>query len=226
MRSTVVEGITILALGHDGFRLETADKSLSWAYDPYDVSGEIEPVDYIFITHDHYDHCDPASIRALLKPTGKIIAPESCEQELHEFSEHLEVVSDAQKHELGPLKYWTAPAYNTNKFRTPSEVFHPQSSGGVGFVVELNNKRYYHSGDTDVIPEMEKLKKITVAFLPISGTYVMTAEEAVEAAEKIQPKLVIPMHYGKILGSVAEAIRFQNLLRDKIPVAVINNTID
>lgn len=220
MHSTTVEGITITALGHSGFRLETSDQKLSWAHDPYDVSG-VEPVDYIFVSHEHYDHCDPPSIRQLLKPKGKIIVPKVCETELREFAEHLEVVDDTQKHPLGDLKYWVVPAYNTNKFRTPAEVFHPQGQGGVGFIVELNNKRYYHAGDTDVIPEMENLKKITVAFLPISGTYVMTADEAIEAAEKIEPKLVIPMHYGKILGSVAEAIRFQNLLKDRIPVTII-----
>jgi len=69
---------------------------------------------------------------------------------------------------------------------------------------------------------MAELKKISVAFLPISGTFVMTVDEAVQATEAINPKLVVPMHYGKILGSVSDAIRFQNLLRDKTPVMVLN----
>jgi len=222
MRSTVVEGVNITALGHAGFRLESEDKTVSWAYDPYDI-GEVEPVDYIFISHNHYDHCDHTAIRKLLKDGTRIIAPKCSAEELSDFADRLNIVTDDDKHELGILKYWTVPAYNTNKFRTPSEVFHPKEVGGVGFVVEYNNKRFYHAGDTDNIPEMAEMKKITVAFLPISGTYVMTTEEAMKAAEAISPKVVIPMHFGKILGSVSEAIRFGQTLREKIPTTVLQN---
>ncbi|MEK7548552.1 MAG: MBL fold metallo-hydrolase, partial [Patescibacteria group bacterium] len=101
-------------------------------------------------------------------------------------------------------------------------VFHPKQLGGLGFIVELDGRRLYHAGDTDFVPEMAGLTKIDVAFLPISGTFVMTLEESIEAAKAIKPLLAIPMHYGKLLGSVAEAHRFSNLLNTIVPVAVIS----
>jgi L-ascorbate metabolism protein UlaG (beta-lactamase superfamily) len=115
------------------------------------------------------------------------------------------------------------PAYNVNKFRTPNEVFHPKDMGGVGFVVEVDGFRMYHAGDTDRIPEMDGLKKLDLAFLPISGTFVMTLEEAIEAAQVLKPKMVIPMHFGKLLGSVGDANRYHNMLRDLIPVMVLTD---
>lgn len=223
MNQTVAyKDAVIKATGHDGFIISFPDKKLSFAFDPFDITEE-GPVDYVFISHPHFDHCDPTAIRKLLKPKTKIIAPECCKRELEEFGDQLELLSDKEKHETTDLIYWTVPAYNIDKFRTPNEVFHPRELGGVGFVVEVDRTRFYHAGDTDKIPEMEKLKKIDVAFLPISGTFVMTSDEAMAAAKVIEPKVVIPMHYGKLLGSVAEATRFQNILREHIPVLVVTD---
>lgn len=230
MKQGTFKNAQITALGHAGFIVEIADKKLRFAFDPYDFSGDYEPVDYIFVSHPHYDHCDPNAIRKLLKDKTKIIAPACCKGELVEFGEQVEAVGDEEKHSTSHFTYWTLPAYNTNKFRTPTEVFHPRELGGVGFVVELaeaggKNLRFYHAGDTDFTPEMAELKKVDVAFLPISGTFVMTLEEAMQAAIALEPKVVIPMHFGKILGSTAEATRFQNLLQGKVEVTVLS-TVD
>jgi L-ascorbate metabolism protein UlaG (beta-lactamase superfamily) len=93
------------------------------------------------------------------------------------------------------------PAYNVNKFRSPGIPFHPREAGHVGFVVTVEGKRVYHAGDTDCIPEMADLEEIDVALLPVSGIYVMTAEEAVQAASAIRPRIAIPMHLGRGIGS-------------------------
>ena len=90
----------------------------------------------------------------------------------------------------------------------------------LSFVVTLDGVRYYHAGDTDFIPEMEHLK-VDIAFLPVSGTYVMTADEAVNAAKAIKPKIAIPMHYGAIVGSEDDAKKFQKALEGKIEVVVL-----
>jgi L-ascorbate metabolism protein UlaG (beta-lactamase superfamily) len=111
------------------------------------------------------------------------------------------------------------PAYNVNKFRSPGEPFHPKEAGHVGFVITLDGQRIYHAGDTDPIPEMADLqeKAIDIAFLPVSGTYVMTVDEAVEAAQAIQPKVVIPMHVGRGIGSLEDA----QAMKEKAPVEVV-----
>ncbi|HUD20763.1 MAG TPA: MBL fold metallo-hydrolase [Candidatus Saccharimonadales bacterium] len=221
MRVGSFEDWQITALGHDGFLLENLGLKLRLVFDPFEVP-ELDPVDYVFISHHHYDHLDTNSIRKLLGPKTIIVAPKCCRSELKDFLDQVQIVEDRDKHQEKELTYWTVPAYNVNKFRTPNEVFHTKEVGGVGFVVDVGKTRFYHAGDTDFIPEMAELKKISVAFLPISGTFVMTLDEAVQATEVINPKLVIPMHYGKILGSVTDAIRFQNLLRDKVLVMVLN----
>jgi len=101
------------------------------------------------------------------------------------------------------------PAYNTSKFRAPGQPFHPQADGKVGFVIGMGGIRIYHAGDTDEIPEMAAVVGVDVALLPVSGTYVMTAAEAITACGAIRPKLAIPMHYGAIVGSTADAEAFK-----------------
>jgi len=97
-----------------------------------------------------------------------------------------------------------------NKFREPGKPFHPKEDGKIGFILSVKGVRIYHAGDTDPIPEMKNFKT-DIALLPVSGTYVMTPEEAGEAARMIKPKLAIPMHYGTIVGSENDAERFKQL---------------
>ena len=106
---------------------------------------------------------------------------------------------------------------NRTLLRRPEKRAHEDPSTSPG----ASKTRFYHAGDTDLTPEMAELKKIDVAFLPISGTFVMTLEEALKAAETFAPRAVVPMHYGKLLGSVTDAFRFQNLLKEKIPTFVL-----
>jgi L-ascorbate metabolism protein UlaG (beta-lactamase superfamily) len=83
-------------------------------------------------------------------------------------------------------------------------------------VLNDGKRRIYHSGDTDVIPEMDEAAGVDIALLPVSGTYVMTAAEAAEAARRIDPGLAVPMHWGALIGSRADAERFS----DEAPVEV------
>jgi L-ascorbate metabolism protein UlaG (beta-lactamase superfamily) len=76
----------------------------------------------------------------------------------------------------------------------------------------MDGTRVYFAGDTDFIPEMKSIT-CDIALLPVSGTYVMTAEEAVEAAEAIKPKIVVPMHYAAIVGSDSDARQFKSLVK-------------
>ena len=82
----------------------------------------------------------------------------------------------------------------------------------MGFVITMDGTRVYFAGDTDFIPEMEKIA-CDIALLPVSGTYVMTPEEAVEAALAIHPKIAVPMHYAAIVGSDSDARKFKSLVK-------------
>ena len=100
------------------------------------------------------------------------------------------------------------PAYNLTKFRSSGNPFHPKESGHVGFIITLGGQRIYHTGDADVIPEMKSIET-DIALLPVSGTYVMTVDEAVQAAKIIQPQVAIPMHIGRGIGSMDAAEDFK-----------------
>jgi L-ascorbate metabolism protein UlaG (beta-lactamase superfamily) len=107
-------------------------------------------------------------------------------------------------------------AYNTSKRDASGNVFHPREAGWVGYELGFRGERLYHSGDTDVIPEMDTVTGVDVALLPVSGVYVMTAGEAAEAARRIQPRVAVPMHWGEHIGSYEDALAFA----ERAPVEV------
>ncbi len=112
------------------------------------------------------------------------------------------------------IKIETVPSYNTDK------EFHPKENGWLGFIIEIQGVRIYHAGDADFIPEMKDLS-VDIALLPVSGTYVMTAAQAAEAALAINPELAIPMHYGAIVGSEQDALDFKQALEGKVDVLIL-----
>ena len=115
---------------------------------------------------------------------------------------------------LGDVKIDLVPSYNTDK------DFHPKKNGWLGFIVEIEGIKIYHAGDADFIPEMKDLE-VDIALLPVSGTYVMTADQAVKAALAINPKLAIPMHYGAIVGETQDAVNFEKALAGKVDVMIL-----
>ena len=185
--------------GHDTFRVDGPPVVY---VDPYQVAAGLPKADLILITHDHSDHCSPADVARLRGPTTIVIAPAAAAAKLP--APVVEIAPGEQKTVVG-VAVRAVHAYNTDK------KFHPRETGKVGFLFTVTGTTYYHAGDTDLIPEMDGLAP-DVALLPVSGTYVMTAAQAAEAARKIQPKVAVPMHYGAIVGSEADAATFAKLL--------------
>lgn len=202
----VVKNITWL--GHDGFLIKGDGKVI--VIDPFQVK-ECEQADIILISHEHYDHCSPEDVKKIQKDSTVIVTEAGSARKL---SGDVRVVEPGDKLTVSGVPIETVPAYNTNK------SFHPKENGWLGFIITVDGVRIYHAGDTDLIPEMESFQ-VDIALLPVSGTYVMTAEEAVEAARIIKPKVAIPMHYGAIVGSVDDAKRFSDLLRGICEVVVL-----
>ncbi|MBN1386313.1 MBL fold metallo-hydrolase [Candidatus Woesearchaeota archaeon] len=201
----------IKKLNHDSVMISG---SVVIYFDPFKLDSDV-PADIIFITHEHFDHCSPDDIKKLRKATTVIVAPEECRPKLEG---DIRFVKPGDKIEVKGINIEAVPAYNLNKFRSPGVPFHPKSDNKVGYVVTVDGKRLYHAGDTDNIPEMSKLGDIDIAFLPVSGTYVMTPEEAAEACSIIRPKLAVPMHYGDIVGSSSDAERFKSLATCKVEI--------
>jgi L-ascorbate metabolism protein UlaG (beta-lactamase superfamily) len=185
-------------LGHDAFQI-AASKMIY--IDPFQLVGDLEAADVVCITHEHHDHCSPEDVARIRREDTVVVAAVSCRGKVEG---DVRFVKAGDKITIDDLVIEVIPAYNVNK------RFHPKEAGGVGYLLSVDGSRIYHAGDTDPIPEMEGLD-VDIALLPVSGVYVATAEEAVEAATTIGPKLVIPMHYGSIVGSRADAERFKEL---------------
>ncbi len=195
-------------LGHDSFKIISGGKIIYT--DPFKIKKK-DKADIILITHEHFDHCSPEDIKKLQKSDTVIVATSDCAEKL---SGNVKTVQLGDKLKVGDIEIETVPAYNTNK------QFHPKDRGWLGYIFSAGGQRIYIAGDTDYIPEM-KTFKADIALIPVSGTYVMTAEEAVKAAIDIKPKIAIPMHYGSIVGSEDDAKRFAEELKGKIEVVIL-----
>jgi L-ascorbate metabolism protein UlaG (beta-lactamase superfamily) len=197
----------IFWLGHDSFRIEAA-KTIY--IDPYQISSGPK-ADFVLITHEHFDHCSPEDVSKIQQPGTVIVTEKDSAKKL---SGDVRVVSPGESVSLDDVTVVAVPSYNMDK------DFHPKKNGWLGFIVDVEGVRIYHAGDADFIPEMKDFE-VDIALLPVSGTYVMTAAQAVEAALAIQPKLAIPMHYGAIVGDEGDALNFKKALEGKIEVLIL-----
>ena len=185
MHTLKIGDIAVTWLGHASFLIEGDEIIYT---DPYVLPQSPKKADIVLVTHDHFDHCDKDNIRKL--NAEHVFGPHGVTAKLGTG----DTVKAGKKFSAGNITINAVEAYNTNKFRSPGQPFHPRGLG-VGYVIEMNNRRIYHAGDTDNIKEMSSLGRIDVALLPIGGTYTMTMKEAVEAAGIIKPLHLIPMHY-------------------------------
>lgn len=179
--------------------------------DPFKIEDDCYDADIIFITHSHYDHYSEEDIKKVIKENTKIIVTSDLKEKTESItnSENLIVVQPNEKYCVEGIIFETIPAYNLNK------QFHPKQNNWVGYVIELNGLKYYIAGDTDITDE-NKTVKCDVAFVPVGGTYTMTAKEAAELANIIKPKIAIPIHYGSVVGTKQDAEEFISLLDEGI----------
>ena len=194
-------------LGHSGFVLMAGDKTV--VIDPFQIET-CEPADIILITHSHYDHCSVPDIDKIKKASTVFVTEPSAAENL---TGDVRTLAPGENIQIDDLLIEAVPAYNTDK------SFHPRENNWLGFIITVDGKKIYHAGDTDLIPEMESISA-DIALLPVSGTYVMTSDEAVAAAKKIKPAIAIPMHYGAIVGTNEDALRFKDALEGILKVII------
>ena len=203
----MLENIEVLY--HSSIRI---NKEKTIYIDPFKIDKNYNDADIVFITHDHYDHYSEEDIDKVINENTTIIIPEELLTNLLRKGINknaIITVEPNEKYMVQGIKFETIPAYNTNK------IFHPKENGWVGYIITLDDIRYYIAGDTDITEENRKVK-CDVAFVPVGGTYTMDFKEAAQLINEIQPKIAVPIHYGSVVGTKQDAIDFIRLLHPSI----------
>lgn len=204
----------IEVLCHSSIRM---DKGKIIYVDPFHIEENYQDADIILITHSHYDHFSEEDIEKVRKDDTIIYVTEDYVENARQlgFSENKIIgVKPNQTYYEGNMEINTVPAYNVNK------QFHPKENNWVGYILKIDGISYYIAGDTDITEENKKIK-CDVAFVPVGGTYTMTAKEAAELVNIIKPKVAIPIHYGDIVGTKEDATTFVNSLENGIESKIL-----
>tara|TARA_B100000315_G_C14510515_1_gene556712 strand:- start:432 stop:1100 length:669 start_codon:yes stop_codon:yes gene_type:complete len=182
MINEVIKGL--IWLGQSGFVINAEQKTVT--IDPYQSKGYALS-DIILITHPHGDHLSLEDIERCRKSKTVIITEAHSAKKL---SGDVRIIKPGEEMTIEDIKIKAVVAYNIN-----DDSPHQKKNDWLGFIIDIDGVSIYHSGDTDLIPEMDNFD-VDIALLPVSGTYVMNAEEAIKAVKRIKPKIAaVPMHY-------------------------------
>lgn len=202
----MLENVTLFC--HSSIKL-TGSKTIY--IDPYMIDKEYSDADYIFCTHGHYDHFSEEDILKLMNEKTKIVTVEcnhGMARGLFQDENKIFIVEPNNDYEIDEIKFTTVPAYNKEK------MYHQKKENWVGYIIELNGLKYYIAGDTDALDELLNIE-CDVAFLPIGGKYTMDYKEAAYLANEIKADVVIPTHYGSIVGDKEDGDKFAKLVKGK-----------
>ncbi|MFH1038568.1 MAG: MBL fold metallo-hydrolase [PVC group bacterium] len=193
-------------LGHASIRIE-GEKVIY--IDPWRLRADRPKSDIILITHSHHDHCSKKDVAMIARDDTLILAPPDCADALP--SGFRPVLPD-QTITAGTVVIRTVPAYNIGK------SFHPRANAWVGYFIEMGGESIYFTGDTDYIPEMDTIAP-DILIVPVGGTYTMTSGEAARVANRMKPRLAIPVHFGSAVGTRLDADVFKKLA--EVPVEIL-----
>ena len=205
---------TIQWLGHASFKISHKDEVIY--IDPWKIRNEAHDATLVLVSHSHYDHYSSDDIARVSSANTKLIAPADVIAQHGEG----EQISPGSKKDINGVSVQGTAAYN------PGKQFHPKSNQWLGFVIRTDSKRIYYAGDTDLTEEMKALDNISVALLPVGGTYTMNAAEAAEATEHINPEMAIPYHWGDIVGGRKDAEAFAKKASCEVKILSPGQTIE
>ncbi len=185
-------------------------------FDPYLIGEKFQDADYVFLTHDHYDHMDVESLRNIIKQDTIFVVPNSIKEKLLEMNVQegqIEAMLPDEKVNIRGLEVEAVGAYNILK------PYHPKMARWLGYVVTFDDERIYVAGDTDVNEDNRKVK-CDIALVPVGDTYTMSAAEAAALVNEIRPKVAVPTHYGTITGNIKDGERFAEMVDEGIEVVL------
>lgn len=196
--------LKITFIGHGTLMFAFEEKIIH--VDPFSEMADYSKMpkaDIILLTHEHRDHLDPKALGILRTEKTVVVLTKTCAKQVEGGT----VMNNGDIKTIEGLKIEAVPAYNIVHRRDNGQPFHAKGIGN-GYVVTFGDKRVYVAGDTENIPEMQELKDIDIAFLPMNLPYTMTPEMVADAAKAFKPKILYPYHYGK-----TDASKLLNLLK-------------
>jgi len=205
----MLEGV--FHLGHASIKIK---KNITIYIDPFNIKEASYDADLIFCTHSHYDHLSVQDIRKVAKSNSIIILPKEAEDKVKELNLKILTVEPGKDYTVSSISFSTTYAYNIGK------QFHPKEKKWVGYIIKVDNIKYYIAGDTDSVPEIQNLS-VDVAFLPVGGTYTMNWKEAAMLANKLKPKYAIPIHFGDVVGSISDAKSFAEQIQEPTEAKIL-----
>ena len=206
-KSATISGVQFDRFIQSSFRIRSGDTVIY--IDPHRITAG-ETADLVLITHEHFDHMDPASIKVVEAAGTVIVANAPCARQLQgKVKARIVSIEEGQSVTEQGVQVRAVPGYNDIHRR----------GHNVGFVFELGGLTIYHAGDTGHVPEMKSLGAIDVALLPIGGTYTMDEQQAAEAVKDIRPKVAVPMHYGYATGG--DPRKFASLVGKAAEVVIL-----
>jgi len=216
--------------GHAAFSIKTPSGKIIFI-DPWITNGankngaddlaKIEKADLILITHGHFDHVGDSV--AIAKKTGaKLVSTFDLGQGLAQYAgfpkeqmgfDTLGNFGGEISLLEGEAKIAFIPAVHSSTVTEPEGMKSIHTGGAPGgFLISIKNgPAIYHTGDTDVFSDMaliKKFRKVDVMLATIGGHFTMGPDRAAEAVKLVQPRMVVPMHYGTfpILTGTPEAL--------------------
>ncbi len=184
--------LSITFLGHGS--LYMTFKGISIHIDPFgeviDYS-QLPKADLVLVTHEHFDHLDPAALAAIRTPDTRVIQNPAASEKNPDGT----LLGNGDRLNVKGISIEAVPAYNIQHKRPDGQPFHPMGKGN-GYIITFGDKGVYIAGDTENIPEMNNLKNIDIAFLPMNLPYTMTPEMVASAARGFKPKILYPYHQG------------------------------
>ena len=183
-------------------------------FDVYSLENDFNDADFIFVTHDHYDHYDEQSIKKVINDKSLLIVPLSLKERALKLTDNVLAVEPNKTYLVNNIKFQTVASYNVNK------QYHIKENNNVGYIVEVAKVKYYIMGDTDRTEETD-LVQTDICFVPIGGIYTMNVLEAIDYINYLKPKKAIPIHYGSIVGDKILGEEFKNKIDKDIEVEIL-----
>lgn len=197
--------------GHASLMIKLGDRNIF--IDPWKISNTKEKADIILITHSHFDHYSEEDIKKIARADTFIYSSEDVISKTSISNK--KVIKPFEEISNGSVTVTGFPAYNINK------EFHPEKNNWLGFIIKYKGISIYVAGDTDVIDEAKKIKA-DIVILPVGGRYTMSDVEASELVNLIKPAYAIPIHFGDVVGSKDNALKFKSLVKKTTEVLIKN----